>query len=150
MRFYSINQNGDKKMPVLNRVQLIGHVGQEPKITETNEGKTYATLSLATNEPYKKGEEWETMTEWHNLVCFGKLTSLVSRLKKGSMIFCEGKLRSNRWTDKEGIKRQSTSIVIQNIQVIDHLKPKLSDDGSEYESDEYTTDSLRHPMDVPF
>ena len=138
-------------MTVLNRVQLIGHIGQEPKLTE-KEGRTFATISLATNESYKKGEQWEKMTEWHNLVIFGKLTSLVSRLQKGSLIFCEGKLRTNHWTDNEGVKRQSTSIIVHNIQLMDNLKPKLSaEQENEDVSLEYSEPNLfLDGGDIPF
>ena len=111
-------------MAVLNRVQLIGHIGQEPKLSNAKDGRPYATVSLATNESFQKNDQWETVTEWHNLVFFGKLASLASRLQKGSLVFIEGKLRSNSWTDSEGAKRQSINILVQTIQFLDNVKPK--------------------------
>ena len=70
-------------MAALNRVQLLGYVGQEPKITQTKEGKPVTFASLATNASFLKNDEWHTVTEWHHLVLFGKLADLSTRLKKG-------------------------------------------------------------------
>lgn len=112
-------------MAVLNKVQLIGHVGHSPKSTQTKENHPVASVSLATNESYRRNGEWETITEWHNLVFFGKLAAVaVERLQKGSQVYIEGKLRSNSWIDNEGVKRLSINIVVQSIQVIDNAKPK--------------------------
>ena len=112
-------------MAVLNKVQLIGRVGHSPRSTQTKENHSIASVSLATNESYRQNGEWETITEWHNLVFFGKLATLaIERLQKGSQVYIEGKLRSNRWTDAEGVARQAINIVVQAIQFIDNAKPK--------------------------
>lgn len=73
-------------MAALNRVQLLGHIGREPKFIITKEGRPLVIVSLATNESYKKNNQWEAVTEWHNLVFFGKLASLATRLQKGSLV----------------------------------------------------------------
>ncbi len=62
-------------MAALNKIQLIGHVGQSPKSTLTKENHPVASVSLATNESFKRHGEWETTTEWHHLVFFGKLAT---------------------------------------------------------------------------
>jgi single-strand DNA-binding protein len=111
-------------MAALNRVQLLGYVGQEPKITQTKEGKPVAFASLATNASFLKNDEWQTVTEWHHLVLFGKLADVSTRLKKGGLVFVEGRLSSNLWTDKEGVKQRTVSIVVQALQRIDNVKPK--------------------------
>jgi single-strand DNA-binding protein len=66
-------------MAVLNRVQLLGHIGLEPKFSITKEGRPLVTVSLTTTESYKKNNSWETVTIWHNLVFFGKLVSFATR-----------------------------------------------------------------------
>lgn len=119
-------------MAVLNKVQLIGHVGRAPKSTVTNEGHAVASVSLATNESYRHHGEWKTHTEWHHLVFFGKLAALaIERLQKGSPVYIEGKLRLNNWMDSEGLKRQSTNIVVQSIQFLDGAKSKELPEGTE-------------------
>ncbi|KTC94887.1 single-stranded DNA-binding protein [Legionella feeleii] len=141
-------------MAVLNKVQLIGHVGHSPKTTQTRENHPVASVSLATNESYRRNDEWETVTEWHSLVFFGKLANFaVERLQKGSQIYIEGKLRSNSWTDAEGVKRQSFNIVVQSIQLLDSARLKeLPEQTDKPTAEEYLTQmhSLLECDDVPF
>lgn len=141
-------------MAVLNRVQLLGHVGQEPNTNLTQEGLSYANVSLATNESFKKNDEWVTLTEWHNLVFFGKLATFASeRLQKGSQIYIEGKLRLNRWTDSEGVKRQSSNIVVQSLQLLDNAKTKeLPEEPDKPTPDEYLSQmrSLLESEEITF
>ena len=79
----------------LNRVQLIGNLGADPKNITGKDGQSFVTAALATNESYKQNDESQTRVEWHQLVLFGKLTKVAEYLKKGSQIYLEGKLRSN-------------------------------------------------------
>lgn len=141
-------------MAVLNKVQLIGHVGHSPRSTQTKEHHPVASVSLATNESYRRNGEWETITEWHHLVFFGKLATLaVERLQKGSQVYIEGKLRSNHWADTEGVKRQSINIVVQTIQLIDNAKPKeLPEQTDKPTPEEYLAQmhSMLECDEVPF
>lgn len=141
-------------MAVLNKVQLIGHVGNLPRYSLTKENHPVASVSLATNESYRRNDEWETITEWHNLVFFGKLATFVSeRLSKGAQIYIEGKLRSNNWIDSEGIKRQSINIVVQTIQLLDNVKPKeLTEQSDKSTPEEYLSQmhSMLESDEVPF
>ncbi|CZO58632.1 single-stranded DNA-binding protein [Legionella pneumophila serogroup 1] len=107
----------------LNRVQLIGNLGADPKSIIGKDGQSFVTATLATNESFKQNDEWQTRVEWHQLVLFGKLTKVAEYLKKGSQVYLEGKLRSNQWTDNEGKTRQALSIVICHIQLLSPLKP---------------------------
>ncbi len=112
----------------LNRVQLIGNIGAEPKTITGKDGQSFVTATLATNESYKQHDEWKTRVEWHQLVFFGKFTKITEYLQKGSQVFVEGKLRSNKWTDNEGNLRQAVSIVVSNIQLLGQAK--LTEDHS--------------------
>lgn len=100
-----------------NKVQLIGHVGQEPIMTNLESGKNVIRLSLATNESYKnsKGEK-QTNTDWHNLVAWGKTADIIEKyVTKGKEIAIEGKLTSRSYEDKEGTKRYVTEVVVNEI-----------------------------------
>lgn len=112
----------------LNRVQLIGNLGADPKSIPGKDGQSFVTTTLATNESFKQNDEWQTRVEWHQLILFGKLTKVAEYLKKGSQIYLEGKLRTNQWTDNEGKARQALSIVVNHIQLLS--LPKTSDESS--------------------
>lgn len=105
-------------MTALNRVQLIGALGAEPKICISKSNSEFASVSLATNERYRQHDEWKTLTEWHNLVFFGNFVGLAKKLKKGDQLFVEGKIRTNKWADNEGVTRTTINIVVSNIQII--------------------------------
>jgi single-strand DNA-binding protein len=101
----------------LNKVQLIGNVGQEPDIRFTQDGKPIANLSIATSDTWndKQGQKQEK-TEWHRVVAFGKLAEIIQQyVKKGSKLFVEGKLQTRKWTDKEGQDKYTTEIIISGF-----------------------------------
>lgn len=105
---------------IVNRVQLIGNLGKDPEIRNLSDDKKMATFSLATNENYKdaKGETVEN-TQWHNLVAWGKTAELVEKLlKKGKQIAVEGKLVNSSYTDKEGAKRYTTDIHVNEFKLL--------------------------------
>lgn len=108
----------------LNKVQLIGNIGAEPKSTTTKTGSIFVTTSLATNEAVKRNGEWETMVEWHQLIFFGSMIKVTEHFRKGTQVFVEGKLRSNSWTDAKGINHRATSIVVTNVQLLGQTKSK--------------------------
>ncbi|AMQ28965.1 TPA: single-stranded DNA-binding protein [Legionella pneumophila] len=112
----------------LNRVQLIGNLGADPKSITGKDGQSFVTATLATNESFKQNDEWQTRVEWYQLVLFGKLTKVTEYLKKGAQVYLEGKLRSNQWTDNEGKARQALSIVVSHIQLLS--TPKSTDESS--------------------
>ena len=100
-----------------NRVQLIGNLGNDPEIINTDNGKKIAKFRMATNEVFKNSEgEKETNTEWHRVVCFGKTADIVeSYLTKGKEVAIDGKLTHNSWEDKEGNKRYNTEVVCNEL-----------------------------------
>lgn len=106
----------------LNRIQLIGNLGADPKSITGKDGQLFVTATLATNESLKKNDEWQSRVEWHQLVFFGKYTKVAELLHKGSQVFIEGKLRSNSWTDKDGNTRSAISIVVSNVQLLGQSK----------------------------
>ncbi|NJY63249.1 single-stranded DNA-binding protein [Salinimicrobium sp. CDJ15-81-2] len=102
---------------IKNHVQLIGNVGQEPTITNLENGKKVARFSLATNEYYKseKGEKVQN-TEWHTVVAWGKTAEIIEKYTgKGKEIGISGKLKSCSYEDNDGIKRYVTEVEANEI-----------------------------------
>ncbi len=98
----------------LNRVQLIGLLGADPEIRFTQDGRAIAGLRVATTDSWtdKQGQKQER-TEWHSVSMFGKLAEIAQQyLRKGSKVFIEGQLQTEKYTDKQGIERYATKVVI--------------------------------------
>lgn len=104
----------------VNKVILVGRLGRDPETRYTGGGQAVANFSLATDESYKdKNGERQKRTEWHKLVVWGKQAEIAQQyLKKGSLIFVEGRIQSREWQDKEGQKRTSFEIVVQNFRML--------------------------------
>ena len=100
-----------------NRVQLIGHVGQEPEIKNLEGGKKLANISIATNEVYYKdnGDKVEK-TEWHRVTAWGKTAEIIEKyVTKGKEVAIEGKLATRSYDDKDGNKKYITEIVANEL-----------------------------------
>ena len=122
----------------INKVILVGNVGQDPEIRSTQDGREIANFSLATSESWKDkntGEKKEK-TEWHRVVVFSQgLTSIVKNyVKKGSKLYIEGSLQSRKWTDNQGVEKYTTEVVLQNynstIQMLDSSRNSNNEMGS--------------------
>lgn len=103
-----------------NKVQLIGHVGQDPEIKNLDGGKKLANITIATNEVYYKenGDKVEN-TEWHRVSAWGKTAEIIEKyVIKGKEIAIEGKLTHRSYDDKEGIKRYITEVVANEVLLI--------------------------------
>lgn len=104
----------------VNKVILVGNLGQSPELKYTPSGQAVCNLSIATNESWtgKDGQKQEK-TEWHRLVLFGKLAELAGQyLQKGRQVYIEGKLQTRSWQDKDGQTRYTTEIVGQTMQFL--------------------------------
>jgi single-strand DNA-binding protein len=104
----------------VNKVMLIGRLGNNPEIRYTNTGTAVANFNLATSENWndKNGQRQER-TEWHRVVVWGKLAELCEKyLSKGRQCFVEGRLQTRSWDDKDGNKRYTTEIVASTIQFL--------------------------------
>jgi len=100
-----------------NKVQLIGHVGQEPEIKNLEGGKKLANISIATNEVYYKdnGDKVEK-TEWHRVTAWGKTAEIIEKyVVKGKEVAIDGKLTTRSYDDKDGVKRYITEIVANEV-----------------------------------
>ena len=104
----------------INKVILVGRLGNDPDIRYTASGSAVTTVSLATSEKWndKQGQP-QSRTEWHRVVFFGKLAEVAGQyLKKGSQIYVEGSIRTNKYTDKNGIERYSTDVNANEMQML--------------------------------
>jgi single-strand DNA-binding protein len=105
----------------VNKVILIGNLGSDPEVKQISAGSTVANVNLATNESWtdKSGSKQER-TEWHRLVFWNKLAEIVGQyLKKGSTIYCEGRIQTRQWENKEGAKMYTTEINVSDMQMLD-------------------------------
>jgi single-strand DNA-binding protein len=104
----------------VNKVMLVGNLGRDPETRYTGGGQAVANFSVATSETYKdKNGERQKRTEWHKIVVWGKLAEIAQQyLKKGSLVFIEGRIQSREWQDKEGQKRTSFEIVASNFRML--------------------------------
>jgi single-strand DNA-binding protein len=104
----------------VNKVILVGRLGRDPETRFTGGGQAVANFSVATDESYKdKNGERQKRTEWHKIVVWGKQAEIAQQyLKKGSLIFIEGRIQSREWQDKEGQKRTSFEIVASNFRML--------------------------------
>ena len=104
----------------VNKVILVGRLGRDPETRYTGSGQAVANFSVATDESYKdRNGERQKRTEWHKIVVWGKQAEIAQQyLKKGSLIFIEGRIQSREWQDKEGQKRTSFEIVANNFRML--------------------------------
>jgi len=104
-------------MKSLNKVNLIGNLGNDPDIRTMPNGNKVANISIATTYSYKDGDDWQEKTEWHKAVMFNQKAEIADKyLKKGSKIFVDGRLQTRSWEDpKGGGKRYSTEIVVNDM-----------------------------------
>ncbi|MFM7673883.1 MAG: single-stranded DNA-binding protein [Candidatus Fonsibacter sp.] len=125
----------------LNKVLLIGRLGNDPEIKQTQNGKNIARLSVATSESWKDkntGEKKEK-TEWHRVVVFNEgLVNVIQKyLKKGAQVYIEGQLNTNKYTDANGEEKYSTQIVLQGYNSsLTILSNKNSSDSTRIENNQ--------------
>ncbi|WP_291723245.1 single-stranded DNA-binding protein [Bernardetia sp.] len=103
-------------MAGVNKVILLGNLGQDPEVRTLENGSKVATISIATSENYKdQSGEWQERTEWHRVVLWRWHAEKAERLKKGDKIYIEGKLATRSW-EQDGVKKYVTEVVANDIQ----------------------------------
>ena len=104
----------------VNKVILIGRLGKDPETRYMTNGEAVTNVSLATSETWKdKSGEKQEKTEWHNMVFYRRLAEIAGEyLKKGSMIYVEGKLQTRKYTDKNGVEKYSTEIIVNEMTML--------------------------------
>lgn len=143
---------------MLNKVMLIGNVGQNPEIKTLPSGGLVANFSLATTEYWKgKDGEKQSKTEWHRITVYleGLVKLSEKHIHKGSKVYIEGSLRSRQYTDSQGVKRTSVEIVIQSygdtIKLLDSKQNSYGNERSEKtEDDDHVEESQIGDDEIPF
>lgn len=119
----------------VNKVIIVGTLGNDPEVKYSASGSAIANLSVATSEQWKDKQtgEKKEQTEWHRVVIFGKLAEVAGEyLRKGSQIYIEGQLRTRKWTDSNGVDKYTTEIVIPQMGgVMQMLGGKRDDSGQQ-------------------
>jgi single-strand DNA-binding protein len=120
---------------MINKVILVGRLGKDPEVKSTPGGTTVAKFTMATDEKFtdKSGEKQER-TEWHNIVAWARLGEICGQyLRKGSLVYIEGSIRTDSWEDKEsGQKRYRTEIIAREMKMLDRKRD--SEEGGGYGS----------------
>lgn len=109
-------------MASVNKVILIGNLGDDPTLSETTAGRQVSNMKLATNRFYKdaNGNPQKT-TQWHRVVVWGKMAENCKEfLYKGRQVYVEGRLETKEWTDSQGVKRHTTEVHATNVQFLSH------------------------------
>jgi single-strand DNA-binding protein len=139
----------------VNKVILVGNVGQDPEVKYTASGVPVAKLSLSTNERFKdKNDAWQDRTEWHSVVAWQRLAEIVGEyVRKGSKLYIEGKLQTSTWEDKQsGERKYRTEIVARDI-VLLGSRDSGEEERPETSGEESNTEpavSVVEDSDIPF
>jgi single-strand DNA-binding protein len=141
----------------VNKVILVGNLGKDPEIRRTSDGRSIANLTVATSETWKDkstGERKEK-TEWHRVVIFSEPLCKVAEqyLKKGAKIYIEGALQTRKWTDKDGVEKYSTEIVLQGFNSRLEMLGDRTQSGNEETQSGAARQSPRDDLDgdiIPF
>ncbi len=127
-------------MPGLNRVQLIGNLGKDPDARFTPTGKKVVKFSLAVSNRWKKEGEVKEYTEWVNIEAWGRLAEICHEyLRKGSLVYVEGRIKTDKYQDDTDTTRYFTKVVIQQMQMLDRKanedKGMIEEAPAEYEAE---------------
>ena len=124
-------------MASVNKVFLIGNLGKDPDVKFTPSGVQIGKFSIATSERFKRGDNWEEKTDWHNIVLFGRQAEYAGEyLKKGMTVFVEGKISTRTWDDENGVRKYITEIIGNAVK---NLSPRRDTGGSDYSA--YTSNA---------
>jgi len=148
----------------VNKVTLIGNLGEDPDLRYTGSGDAVCNMSLATNESYTDSDGNEVQnTEWHDVVAWGRLGEVCNEyLSKGSQVYFEGKLQTRSWEDNDGNTRYSTEVKAQEMMFLDSnhqdpdagTKPHHTDGGRTdpraHTNDQKQDDTFEPDDDLPF
>jgi single-strand DNA-binding protein len=123
----------------VNKVILVGTLGKDPEVRYSQAGAAMTSISVATNESWKDkvtGEKQER-TEWHRVKFFGRLAEIAGEyLKKGGQVYIEGSLRTEKYTDKQGVEKYSTDIIANEMQMLGGRAEGAGASGGSYERSE--------------
>jgi len=138
---------------MVNKVILVGNVGKDPEVRHLENNLVYARFSLATNERWSKDGNKVEHTEWHQVIVWRSLAEIVEKyVRKGNLLFVDGRIRSRSYDDKDGIKRSVVEIVADSIHILNHRidgnSAQQSNLSAQFSSE--TPIDSNPPDDLPF
>ena len=127
----------------VNKVILVGNLGRDPEVRGLSNGESVANIAIATSSKYKnRAGEMVEETEWHNAVLFGRLAEIAGKyLKKGSSIYAEGRIKTEKYTDKNGVEKYQTKVIVSEL--------KMLGGRSAGENEPHGTGSVTHQQNAP-
>ena len=130
----------------VNKVILVGNLGQDPESRFTPQGTAVTNLSVATNETWKnQNGESQDKTEWHRIVMYGKMAETAAEyMKKGQMVYVEGRLETNEWEDQNQVKRKTTLVRCDNFTMLGRRQMQSQETASNDQP------SMNSDDDIPF
>jgi single-strand DNA-binding protein len=103
----------------MNKTILMGRLGRDPELKQARAGGSVLSISVATKDREKKGEQWEDVTDWHEVVLFGRQAEyLAERARKGDRVLVEGKSKVRKWVAKDGQERQRSEVVAFSVELL--------------------------------
>ena len=139
-------------MAGINKVILVGNLGAKPEVKYASNGNAISNLSVATSESWtdKSTGQKQERTEWHRVSLFGKLAEIAGQyLDKGSKVYVEGKLQTRKYTDKDGIERWTTDIVVSGFNGTLQMLDRRDDSSSSAPSEDATEKAKAEPSITP-
>lgn len=139
-------------MAGVNKVIIVGNLGYEPEIRTMPNGEAVAKFSVATSESWidKQSGERREVTEWHNIVAYRRLAEIAGQyLAKGSKVYIEGKLKTQKWQDKNGQDRYTTNIQADSLQMLDSKKDSQTQNQPRQQTRQAQPD-VDFDDDIPF
>lgn len=132
----------------LNKISLLGRLGKDVETRFTTNNVSVSSFSMVTEHSYKKDGEWVNEPTWHNITGFNLSDFIKDKLKKGAQVYCEGRLQKREYTDKDGIKRYNTDVVVDPFSIIVTGESGKNNNGHQETAEKtvYTTDK----EDLPF
>lgn len=138
-------------MASVNKVILIGNLGKDPDTKYSANGVKIVRFSIATSEKFKRGDNWEENTDWHNIVLFGSQAEYASEyLKKGNTVYIEGRIQYRSWEDDKGQKRYMTEIMGSIVRNLTRRDYSSSSSDSSYNQDSKNDSMEETEDDLPF
>jgi single-strand DNA-binding protein len=134
-------------MAGLNKVILIGRIGKDPETFQFEDGTKKISFSLATTESYRdrSTNEWKDVTEWHNIVGYRYMAD--RNVAKGDLVFIEGKIKSRKYTDRDGNERYITEIVAEKLNMLSRYQQQEGYQRTE-QQETYTAENTASPTDI--
>jgi|TARA_Y100000310_G_scaffold98850_1_gene96622 single-strand DNA-binding protein len=137
---------------MLNKVMLIGNLGSDPELRQTDSGIAVCNLSIATTDRWTEDGEKKERTEWHRLVFWRRNAEIVAEfLTKGSRIWVEGKLQTRSFTNNQGVEKTQTEIVVKDMQMLGEglIRPASGRGGGDANAYREASQTVSKPDDAP-